>query len=42
MNLSNAVLTAIQTGVLVFLYPLYLGAGAEDEPELAPLTVAHR
>jgi MFS family permease len=46
MGLSNAVLIAIQTGVLVFLYPLYLvergGLGPEAVGFLVSLTVLGR
>jgi MFS family permease len=46
MSLSNAVLIAIQTGVLVFLYPLHLvergGLGPETVGVLVSLTVLGR
>jgi len=46
MSLSNAVLVAIQTGVLVFLYPLYLveqgGLGPETVGFLISLSVLGR
>jgi predicted MFS family arabinose efflux permease len=46
MSLANAVLTAIQTGVLVFLFPLYLairgGVGPEAVGVLTSLSIVGR
>ncbi len=40
MGLTNAVLTAVQTGVLVFLFPLYLVDRAGLGPEIAGLFIS--
>lgn len=40
MGVTNAVLTAIQTGVLVFLFPLYLVNRAGLGPEIAGLFIS--